>query len=77
MNDLDNGIEKLYQDYWAIHAQKLDSHSPIEIAAVLMAHAMTLYKTVLDDDDYNKMVDDIGRMRNDVKPLTPDQGFYH
>lgn len=77
MNDLDSGIERLYQEYWEIHAEKLSNHSPMEVAAVLMAHAMTLYKTVLDDDDYNKMVDDISRMRNDVKTLTPEQGYYH
>jgi hypothetical protein len=77
MNDSDSGIEELYQDYWMIHAQKLEKHDPIEVAAVLLAHAMTLYKTVLDDEDYNKMVDDIGRMRDQVKTLTPDLGHYH
>ena len=76
MNDLDSGIEELYQDYWAIHAQKLEKHDPLEIAAVLLAHAMTLYKTVLNHDDYNKMVDDIGQMRDQIKTLTPEQGNY-
>ena len=77
MNDLDSGIEELYQDYWAIHAEKLAKHAPIEVAAVLLAQAMTMYKTILDHDDYNKMVDDIGRMRDQIKTLTPLQGNYH
>lgn len=77
MNDLDNGIDQLYQAYWAIHVQKLEKHDPLEVAAVLMAHAMTIYKTVLDDADYNKIVDDISRMRNNVKTLSPEQGYYH
>jgi hypothetical protein len=77
MNDLDSGIEKLYQDYWAIHAEKLEKHAPLEVAAVLLAQAMSMYKTVLDHDDYNKMVDDIGRMRDQIKTLTPKQGNYH
>lgn len=77
MNDLDNGVEELYQDYWMIHAQKLEKYDPLEIAAVLLAHAMTLYKTVLNNNDYNKMIDDIGHMRDQVKSLTPDLGHYH
>ena len=77
MNDLNSGIEELYQDYWVIHAQKLDKYRPLEVAAVLLAHAMTLYKTVLNEEDYNKIVDDIGRMRDQVKTLSPEQGHYH
>jgi hypothetical protein len=77
MNDSNDGLEQLYQDYWLVHSQKLQDHRPVEVAAVLMAQAMTLYKTVLDDKDYNKMIDDIGRKRNQVKALTPDQGHFH
>lgn len=77
MNDLDNNIEDLYQEYWMIHSQKLDCHDPLEVAAVLLAQAMSIYRTVLNEEDYNNMVDSIDRMRNDVKILTPDQGYYH
>ena len=77
MNDSNDGLEQLYQDYWLIHAQKLEYHSPLEVAAVLMAQAMTLYKTVLDEDDYNLIVDDIGRKRDQIKVLTPGQGHFH
>ena len=77
MNNLDSGIEELYQDYWAIHAEKLEKHAPLEVAAVLLAQAMSMYKTILNHDDYNKIVDDIGRMRDQIKTLTPEQGNYH
>jgi hypothetical protein len=76
-NDLDSGLDKLYQDYWTIHAKNLDDYNPLEVAAVLLAQAMSIYRTVLDDDDYNKMVDDISRLREEVKILTPEQGHYH
>lgn len=72
-----NGLDDLYQEYWMIHGQKLNDHSPLEVAAVLLAQAMTIYRTVLDEEDYNKMVDSIDSMRNDVKVLTPDQEHYH
>ena len=77
MNDSDSGLDDLYQEYWMIHSQKFDQHSPLEVAAVLLAQAMTIYRTVLDEEDYNNMVDSIDKMRDDVKILTPEQGHYH
>jgi hypothetical protein len=73
----DSGLDDLYQEYWMIHSQKLEKHEPLEVAAVLMAQAMTIYRTVLDEEDYNKIVDDIGLMRGRVKTLSPEQGHYH
>ena len=74
----DKNIEDLYQDYWAIHAQMIDKgNSPIEIAAVLVAQAMSMYKTVLDADEYDKMVDSISNLRYNVKELKPEEGHYH
>lgn len=73
-NDLDN----LYQTYWAFHASMIEKdHSPIEIAAILVAQAMSIYKTVLDEKEYNNMVDSISDSRDKVKELTPDQGTLH
>jgi hypothetical protein len=78
MNNETNSIDELYQDYWLIHAQMIDKgHSPLEIAAILVAQSMSIYKTVLDTEDYDKMVDDISKMRYNVKEITPDQGHYH
>lgn len=73
-----DSLEDLYQDYWAIHAQMIDKgHSPLEIAAILVAQSMSIYKTVLDYDEYDKMVDSISNQRYNVKELTQDQGSYH
>jgi hypothetical protein len=60
-----------------IHSQKIDQYSPLEVAAVLVAQAMTIYKTVLDDEEYNKIVDAISKMRDRVKTVSPEQGHYH
>ena len=78
MKDNTDSIDELYQDYWAVHAQMISKgHSPLEIAAILVAQSMSIYKTVLDSKDYDKMVDDISKMRYNVKELTPEQGNYH
>jgi len=81
MNDarnIDTDLDALYQDYWSIHSSMIDKgHSPIEIAAILVAQSLSIYKTVLDNSEYNKMVDSISDSRDKVKELNPDQGYYH
>lgn len=71
-------LDELYQNYWAIHSQMIDKgHSPLEIAAILVAQSMSIYKTMLDSEEYDDMVDSISNMRYNVKELKPDQGHYH
>jgi len=78
MKDNYDSIDELYQKYWAIHSQMIDKgHSLLEIAAILVAQSMSIYRTVLDEEEYNKMVDSIGDMRDKVKTLSPEQGHYH
>ena len=74
----DRELEKLYEEYWTAHATMIDKgYTALEIAAVLVAQSMSIYKTVLDEEQYNMMVDSISDMRYNVKELKPDQGKYH
>jgi hypothetical protein len=52
-------------------------HSPIAIAAILVAQALSIYKTVLEEDEYNSIVDSISNSRDKVMKLTPDMGVLH
>jgi hypothetical protein len=73
-NDLDN----LYQDYWAFHAKMIDQdNDPLEIAAILMAQAMSIYKTLLSNDEYQSMIDSVSDARDKVQRLEPELGSYH
>jgi hypothetical protein len=70
-------INELYQEYWAIHAKMIDKeHSPLEIAAILMAQSLSMYKTMLDADEYNSIVDSMSDLRDKVQELTPNQQYY-
>lgn len=70
-------LNDLYQEYWAIHAKMIDQdHNPLKIAAILMAQSLSMYKTMLDQDDYDKMVDSISDMRDKVQALTLDLQYY-
>lgn len=78
MNNSDSGLEDLYQEYWTYHAQMISQgYKPLEIAAILLAQSMSIYKTVLDNDDYDKMVDSISDMRYNVKEIKSQEGNYH
>ena len=67
----DDELNELYQEYWVMHSKMLDEgYAPVAIAGVLMAQAMTMYKTVLNDTDYKHMIDAIlVKHQKDVKPL--------
>jgi hypothetical protein len=77
-NESNDQLENLYQDYWAFHASMIDKdHSPIAIAAILVAQALSIYKTVLEEDEYNSIVDSISDKRDKVTKLTSDMGVLH
>jgi hypothetical protein len=77
-NEETDQLENLYQDYWAFHASMIDKdHSPIAIAAILVAQALSIYKTVLEEDEYNSIVDSISDKRDKVTKLTSDTGVLH
>lgn len=76
-NDKSSAFESLYQSYWQLHNEHLASHSPLEIAAILMTQSLTIYKTVLSEDEYHKMVDNISDMRDKIKTLNQDTNYLH
>jgi hypothetical protein len=42
-----------------------------------VAQALSIYKTVLEEDEYEQMVDSISNSRDKVVKLTPDMGVVH
>lgn len=59
----DRHIE-LYKKYMALHEVMLEEYEPLEIAAVISVQALSFYKTVLPEEDYQKIVDAISDRRN-------------
>ena len=76
-NSLDSGLDELYHSYWEVHNEKMGSYSPLEIAAILMTQSLTIYKTVLSEDEYNSMVDSISDLRDQVKEIPESASILH
>ena len=60
-------IEDLYAKYLQFTAVMLEEYKDIEIAGVMITQALSLYRTVLPEEDYQRMVKSIYERRNDVK----------
>jgi hypothetical protein len=60
-------IEDLYAKYLQFTSVMLEEYKDIEIAGVMITQALSMYKTVLAEEDYQHMVKSIYERRNDVK----------
>ena len=69
LND-EEKLEKLYRNYWTVHETVMEQgYEAMEVAAVVIAQGLSIYKTILDDEDYEKMVKSIYQSRALVKPI--------
>ena len=64
-------LEQLYSNYLEFTDHMVGQYDPMEVAAIMMAQALSIYKTNLDEIDYNKMVDSISASRSQVRKFTP------
>lgn len=66
---MDDRLEKLYHENWQHITRLLHDYSGLEIASVLSAQAMTIYKTIMSEEDYQEVVEAIYDSRNKVQAL--------
>ena len=62
----DKDLEKIYNKVFADATQYMDDYEVQAVAATYMAIAMRLYKTHLEDDEYQSMIQTV--MDTEVKP---------
>ena len=60
-------IEDLYAKYLQFTAVMLEDYKDIEIAGIMVTQALSMYRTVLPEEDYQRMVKSIYERRNEVK----------
>tara|TARA_B100000029_G_C17378711_1_gene888859 strand:- start:454 stop:723 length:270 start_codon:yes stop_codon:yes gene_type:complete len=47
---------------------KQEGYKPLVIAAVMMAQSMRLYRTCLEDNDFNSLVEEVIKTSSEIKP---------
>ena len=62
-----NNLEDLYSRYLQFTGIMLEEYDVMEIAAVMSTQALSLYKTCMSDEDYQRMVETGYNNRNEVK----------
>ena len=67
---MEDQLENLYNSYWEVHNSKIETgHSPLEIAAVIMSQALTIYKTIMSEEDFSELLEKILDQRQQVRAL--------
>ena len=64
-----HSIEDLYAKYLQFTGVMLEDYQDIEIAGIMITQALSMYRTVLLEEDYQRMVKSIYERRNDIKTL--------
>jgi hypothetical protein len=78
MKTNDSQIQELYNHFFTEVALEIrENEDPFAVAAVLMSIALRLYKTSLDEPDFNKMVASIVAKKGDVLPFFDTDKVLH
>jgi hypothetical protein len=63
----DHKLETLYSNYLEFTDHMVSEHGAMEVAAIMMAQALSIYKSALPENEYHKMVATIYASRDKVK----------
>ena len=63
----DDKLQRLYNNYLEFTDHMCVEHSAMEVAAIMMTQALSLYRSSLNEDEYNNMVDMISASRTQIK----------
>ena len=66
----DKKLETLYACYLGITDKMVEEFGAMAVAGVMMAQALSIYKTALNEDEFNMIVDRVSQSRNDVKTFS-------
>ena len=65
--NFDHSTEELYAKYLQFTGVMLEDYDEIEIAAVMATQSLSLYRTCMSEEDYQRMTKSIYDQRNEVK----------
>jgi len=66
----DDQLQEVYDEYLDFTIRMINDTNALSVAAIMMAQALSIYKTAMDDEEYNAMVDNMSASRDQVKKFT-------
>ena len=69
----DDSLLKLYNSYLQFTDDQLNDHDAMAVAGIMLAQALSIYRTAMNDEDYNNMIDTISDSRDKVKSFNDDK----
>jgi len=60
-------MQQIYDNYIEFTDHMVGAHGALEVAAVMMTQALSIYRSAMDPEDYDRMVDAISASRSQVK----------
>tara|TARA_B100001057_G_scaffold120359_1_gene118994 strand:+ start:2915 stop:3181 length:267 start_codon:yes stop_codon:yes gene_type:complete len=67
---MSNEVEKMAEIINYVSCKLMDEgNSPELVAGVLAACSLSIYKSILKDDDYQAMIDEISNSRDSISPF--------
>ena len=68
-------FQEVYNEYIELTNDLLADFDVLMVAAVMSTIGLSLYKTALSEEDYNKVVDAMYDLKNDI--TTIEKGYLH
>ena len=66
-------VEQLTKDTWEFINTQLETHKPMAVAGVLVTQALTIYKSLLTQEEFDSIVDTISDTRDSVHKINPPE----
>jgi len=63
----DDQLDTLYSEYLTFTDSMAGKYGAMPVAAIMVAQALTIYKSAMSEEDFNTMVDGISASRDQVK----------
>jgi len=70
-------FQALYTEYISLTNELLENFDVLMIAAIMTTIGFSLDKTSLSDEDYNKIVDSMYDLKDDIATLNNERGYVH
>lgn len=60
-------FQQLYDNYLEFTDHMVGVHGAMEVAAVMVTQALSIYRSAMDPEDYDRMVDSMAASRYKIK----------